>query len=548
MKISYRREMKHNYLILDSEDLEWDGYECRMLVANSIEGILRFQLRQIDEKIYFYYEITSKQPLARVLEGRTIRAGELRSFIIGIAQVVDRMEKYLLKESSVMLTPEYLYIEPENFHVWFCLIPGIQRNFPEDYSKLLEYLLGKVDHQDKDSVVLAYALYQETRKADYGMNDILRILQTFGSGKPMGKSGFMRQERSSPEHGTSSWERAGGSFETGDGEFEDGEWVDYRSGDGMNEEEEGEKRQRFIFENAERENKGENNRDTMDSSEWKTGERSGNRIGRKEKREARREKKRRKKEEKQRKKEMRQEKTEESRQKKKSLWVRFKCWWKRLWGREKGLPDDDEAVLESQYQRENEGRFAEGEFAGEEIFQDQESIGDLNVRGDAGDAQSGNFNSWEKMFAPEEDGMIGTIETSKSSSKIDQGEMDWSKCSFSNVEQDTLVLEELNLNFAQSKENHRLLALDPGLPDIELRYYPFVIGKQENLVDFVLERDVVSRLHMKIDLVDSEYTIEDLNSTNGTFVAGKMLEANETVTVKEGDEVKIADCRYRFVL
>lgn len=178
MKISYRREMKHNYLILDSEDLEWDGYECRMLVANSIEGILRFQLRQIDEKIYFYYEITSKQPLARVLEGRTIRVGELRSFIIGIAQIVDRMEKYLLKESSVMLTPEYLYIEPENFRVWFCLIPGIQRNFPEDYSKLLEYLLGKVDHQDKDSVVLAYALYQETRKADYGMNDILRILQT----------------------------------------------------------------------------------------------------------------------------------------------------------------------------------------------------------------------------------------------------------------------------------------------------------------------------------------------------------------------------------
>lgn len=542
MKISYRREMKHNYLILDSEDLEWDGYECRMLVANSIEGILRFQLRQIDEKIYFYYEITSKQPLARVLEGRTIRVGELRSFIIGIAQIVDRMEKYLLKESSVMLTPEYLYIEPENFRVWFCLIPGIQRNFPEDYSKLLEYLLGKVDHQDKDSVVLAYALYQETRKADYGMNDILRILQTFGYGKSMGKSGFVRQERSSPEQGTSSrgWDR-GLILED---ESENGEWVDCRSNDGMNEEA-GERQQRFIFEDAERENKGENNQDTIDSSEWRNGEQSGKRIGRKEKREARRERKRRKKEEKQRKKEMRREKTEESGQKKR-LWVRFRRWWRRLWGREKGVPDDDESVLESQYQRGTEGRFAEGEFAGEEIFQDQGSTGDLNVRGDAWGAQNGN--SWENMFAPEEDGLIGTIEASKSSSKIDQGEMDWSKCSFSNVEQDTLVLGELNFNLAQSKENHRLLALDPGLPDIELRYYPFVIGKQENLVDFVLERDVVSRLHMKIDLVDSEYTIEDLNSTNGTFVAGKMLEANETVTIREGDEVKIADCRYRFVL
>lgn len=88
MKISYRREMKHNYLILDSEDLEWDGYECRMLVANSIEGILRFQLRQIDEKIYFYYEITSKQPLARVLEEERSESGNCAVLLSGLRRLL----------------------------------------------------------------------------------------------------------------------------------------------------------------------------------------------------------------------------------------------------------------------------------------------------------------------------------------------------------------------------------------------------------------------------------------------------------------------------
>lgn len=513
MKISYRREMKHNYLILDSEDLEWDGYECRMLVANSIEGILRFQLRQIDEKIYFYYEITSKQPLARILEGRTIRAGELRSFIIGIAQVVDRMEKYLLKESSVMLTPEYLYIEPENFRVWFCLIPGIQRNFPEDYSKLLEYLLGKVDHQDKDSVVLAYALYRETKKADYGMCDIFRILQNFGSGKLTGNS--IRNPIENPmERGLEDQNHLNSGQQnawTEDGEMsgldpcEYNEWADYQSGDDVDEQ----------------------------------GEKSGKRIGRKEKREAKRAKKQREKEEKRKKRRESEKGRVESGQNKKSLWGRFKSWWRRLWGRDKGSSDDDEAVSKIRYQSGADGRFAGGE-----VFEEQEAIENLNSRNDRDAWTMEDEGSWENMFAPEEeDG-----NRSGESSKMDQDEMDWSTCSFSNIEQDTLVLGELNLNLVESKENHRLLALDPGLPDIEIRYYPFVIGKQENLVDFVLEREVVSRLHMKIDQVDSEYTIEDLNSTNGTFVAGKMLEANETVTVKEGDEVKIADCRYRFVL
>ena len=64
---------------------------------------------------------------------------------------------------------------------------------------------------------------------------------------------------------------------------------------------------------------------------------------------------------------MRREKTEESGQKKR-LWVRFRRWWRRLWGREKGVPDDEESVLESQYQKGTEGRFAEGEFAGSRIY------------------------------------------------------------------------------------------------------------------------------------------------------------------------------------
>ena len=67
MKISYRREMKHNYMIVEPEESDWCSYECRMLEANAVEGILGFQLNQTDGQPRFYYEISSKQPLARIL-------------------------------------------------------------------------------------------------------------------------------------------------------------------------------------------------------------------------------------------------------------------------------------------------------------------------------------------------------------------------------------------------------------------------------------------------------------------------------------------------
>lgn len=177
MKIDYRREIKHNYLIIDPEELFWQGYESQMLSRNQIEGILRFQIRQTDEGARFYYEITSRQPLSRILGNRNIQAEEIRKLVIGIFNILERMESYLLGEGNILLNPEYLYVEPDSFRVWLCLVPGLKKNFPEDFSKLLEYLLGCVDHQDRDSVVLAYGLYQETRKENYGLEDIMRLLQ-----------------------------------------------------------------------------------------------------------------------------------------------------------------------------------------------------------------------------------------------------------------------------------------------------------------------------------------------------------------------------------
>ena len=59
MKISYQREFKHNYLIIDTTELLWQGYECHMMAQNQIDGILRFQIRQMDDGVRFYYEITA---------------------------------------------------------------------------------------------------------------------------------------------------------------------------------------------------------------------------------------------------------------------------------------------------------------------------------------------------------------------------------------------------------------------------------------------------------------------------------------------------------
>ncbi|MEF9939273.1 MAG: DUF6382 domain-containing protein, partial [Clostridium sp.] len=176
ISVSYRREMNHNYMIINSLESEAEGYECKMLASNGIEGLLKFRLRLHDDKKEFYYEITSKQPLSRLLERKMINGNEIRQLILGIATTLNRAEEFLLKEERILMEPEYIYIEPDNFLVYLCVVPGYTCDFPSAFTLLLQYLLEKVNHRDKDGVVLAYNLYHASLKENYGMSDLLDYL------------------------------------------------------------------------------------------------------------------------------------------------------------------------------------------------------------------------------------------------------------------------------------------------------------------------------------------------------------------------------------
>lgn len=95
-------------------------------------------------------------------------------------------------------------------------------------------------------------------------------------------------------------------------------------------------------------------------------------------------------------------------------------------------------------------------------------------------------------------------------------------------------------------ELRRLTSIEGEEDEIVISYYPFVIGKNKNLADYVLQKDTVSRFHLRIDKDGGTYTVTDLNSTNGTRVRGKLLDANETAVIEVGDEIIIADIGYIF--
>lgn len=64
------------------------------------------------------------------------------------------------------------------------------------------------------------------------------------------------------------------------------------------------------------------------------------------------------------------------------------------------------------------------------------------------------------------------------------------------------------------------------------------VGKQKEEVDFVLEKESVSRVHARIFREGEMVYLEDLNSTNGTFKNGLRLQPYEKRRLEEGDEIR----------
>lgn len=74
----------------------------------------------------------------------------------------------------------------------------------------------------------------------------------------------------------------------------------------------------------------------------------------------------------------------------------------------------------------------------------------------------------------------------------------------------------------------------------------FLIGKQSGNVSGVLRADTVSRIHAKVVYHNGEYYLEDLNSTNGTYVNGEALAYHETIKLHPDDRILFATEEYIF--
>ena len=175
MNLEYKRELDRNYMILEEECREEkDGFEIYMLEENQIPGLLACHVQRVNRKQRFCYEITSRQSLDIILERKRLSHEDLLLLLKGILRAVCGAREYLLDVNHLMLRAEYMYMNVDKGMPELCCFPYHDKPIREQFFDLAEYLLGKLDRQDRAAVELGYEIYKMAGEENCSLEEILR--------------------------------------------------------------------------------------------------------------------------------------------------------------------------------------------------------------------------------------------------------------------------------------------------------------------------------------------------------------------------------------
>ncbi|MCR5145607.1 MAG: FHA domain-containing protein [Lachnospiraceae bacterium] len=175
MELSYKRTFKESYMIIESE-MENYGYEERMLKENELKTLLAFYTLQVNGKIQFWYDISSKQSIKDYLDQNSLSYELLLDLFAHMMVAFSEVAKFLLSSRHIILSCETIYISRQKpYEIYLCYCPAIEEE--SGLTDLMEYILQVLDHENEELTKLCYTLYEITLDEHSTISDLYEYIR-----------------------------------------------------------------------------------------------------------------------------------------------------------------------------------------------------------------------------------------------------------------------------------------------------------------------------------------------------------------------------------
>ena len=176
MRVEYKKEWMETYLwVLPDKSVEIN-FEEQMLNCNPGGGRLDFFRQEQDGEEYFCYKVTGKKALNSIYAVMPIGERQIRALLGQLFAVLEDGRELLLSEENFVLSPGYIFATFPQMVYEFCYVPGYGVPLRQQLEGLFEYLLNRVDYEDKPAVDLLYDCYMFCMREKGGLAEIKKLL------------------------------------------------------------------------------------------------------------------------------------------------------------------------------------------------------------------------------------------------------------------------------------------------------------------------------------------------------------------------------------
>lgn len=191
----YISDGNYNYLRINYGEEGKSAYAYRMIIENTIKGLLPCRARVVNGDTYLYYEIQSKQTLDSRYELKEIDYEALKNLFFHLYTLGKELEKYLLDPKNIVFNEKYIFQDVETGETGFIFLPN--KGAENNYAEFMEYIVKRIDHRDMNAVQTSYRLYDLSRKEHVSVNEIWALFEDEKNGKKvpeMNKDSAVKKE------------------------------------------------------------------------------------------------------------------------------------------------------------------------------------------------------------------------------------------------------------------------------------------------------------------------------------------------------------------
>lgn len=183
MKADYCKDMQKQYLILqqtedaDEEQKRATDFSVKMLLNNEIRGVLTFELRMIDNAAHYYYDITGRQSLKQLSEGRALSYRTISRVLEQLLYTARSSGEYFLNPDDFVFGEEFIFLSAASEEVMLVHAPGYATDARKQLGSLAEFLMEKLDYKEEAAVLLVYQFHKACTEPDCTFRELLEVIE-----------------------------------------------------------------------------------------------------------------------------------------------------------------------------------------------------------------------------------------------------------------------------------------------------------------------------------------------------------------------------------